>query len=110
MALLQSHAVVVVEEQVEVEEVKYKFALTRQGLGFKQTKLLEACGGDAELAKDVVQLLTTKSYGSVQAEAAKGKNNLCVTLGTLGDDNTATVKLTLGKEVFWSISESSRAR
>ena len=33
----------------------------------------------------------------------------CRKLGMPGDDNEVTVNLTVGKEVFWSIAEASRA-
>jgi isoleucyl-tRNA synthetase len=104
MDLLPSYAVKVAEDTVEVDGVNFRFALTRLAVGFKSAELLKLCKDDKDLADDCVQLLSTMDYPRLKSKS-EGKSVIDVKIA-IGDSNEV-VSLTVGREVFWSMSEAA---
>ena len=105
---MQAQMVVLASEEIEIDGEKFQLSLTRQSLGFNAAAVEAAAGGDAALASDVVQMLSTMDYPRFATQYKSGGAVTCK-LGDGPEGDVATVVLEVGKSVFLSVSEASRA-
>ena len=97
---MQDHVVVLAEEEIEIDDEKFKLSL--QGLALaSMSQKVKAAGGDEALAADAMLMLASMDYGRFASDHKAGSAISCK-LGDGAEGAVSTVNLQVGKSLFLS--------